>query len=957
MGGDEFGVLLRRRRLAARLTQEELAERAGLSARTIRALESGRTARPFRHSVRRLAAALGLDGTAAEEFVAAAPPRLGTVSSGAESGESGPGEEAAGSPGAPDPLGGRAVGYRHGLPLDTAAFTGRDVELELITEHPELRGGTGGVVAIRAIGGMPGVGKTALAVHAAHKLSAAFPDRQLFIDLHGHTPGHDPVDPAEALAGLLAATGVDPRFIPADLDGRAMLWRDVMAGRRAVLVFDNAAGSAQVAPLLPGTSGSLVLVTSRRHLADLPGAVVSVPVDTLTAENARVMFVRLAPRAADEDPAAVDELVGLAGHLPLAISLLARVYARHPYWTLAELTAETRGGVLTLTAEYSSVAAAFDVSWRHLGQAPQRLLALLGLHPGTSIDSYAAAALSGTAVEEAARLLDELHREGLLTEIGYRRYWIHDLIRSYAAEQAGSTLTAEQTRAAIDRLLGYFTRAATRADALIVRRAPAPANHAHAADPDDGTPAADGPAAVAPRVADLSGKAEAVAWVRAERANLLACLEHATAAGDRPRVVALTTAISWVLHQDGPWPQALALHTRAAEAARALHDRPGRARCLLNLGVMQRLSGDYLGAVDTLTAAQAFYDELGDRLGQADSLRELGHVHMLADDYRAGAEAAERALEFSRAIGDDAGQADALVLAGSVARRADEFETATSALTTALDIARELGDQATQAEALRVLGDVRRLTGDYQVAVTHLERAVELAQGVGQRLTQANALTWLACARQLIGDYASAVSDLEQAFAIQRSLGNRNGQANALSLLGDIRQATGDYPAAISDLRQALVLYRDLGTPAGEACVLGWLGNAMRATGDHTAAGEYLTEALDLSRKLGDRGGQATGLNDLGAFHLVQGRTDEAGRCHRQALDLAHEIDSPWDEAHALAGLGRCAHADGDTARAVDLLRQAREIFHRTGAAEAAQVSAELDALMAGGTSGSASPE
>ena len=171
---------------------------------------------------------------------------------------------------------------RDSLPPDTAAFTGRDEELDRITAALAGAAGAGGVVTVGAIDGMPGVGKTALAVHTAHSLTAEFPDRQLFIDLHGHTPGRDPVAAEDALAVLLAAVGVDPRLLPGDLAGRAALWRDKMAGQRALLVLDNAAGSSQVAPLLPGGGGHLVLVTSRRHLGDLAGAVAAVLLDALT---------------------------------------------------------------------------------------------------------------------------------------------------------------------------------------------------------------------------------------------------------------------------------------------------------------------------------------------------------------------------------------------------------------------------------------------------------------------------------------------------------------------------------------------------------------------------------------------------------------------------------------------------------------------------------------------------
>jgi hypothetical protein len=270
---------------------------------------------------------------------------------------------------------------RYSLPTDAAAFTGREEELDRITAVVMQGATAGGVVAICPIGGMPGVGKTALAVHAAHLLRHQFPDRQLVIDLHGYTPGHKPVTSQAALAGLLTATGVDARNLPRDLDGRAALWRDRMAGQRVLLVLDNAKDSAQVAPLLPGDDSCLVLVTSRRHLGDLPGAADPVLLSTLPPGKAWEMFVRLAPRAADGPAAALGELTGLTGGLPLAISLLGRLYALHPAWTLADLTAETRASMLTLTAEADSVAAAFDVSYRHLPSSQRQFFCRLGLNP------------------------------------------------------------------------------------------------------------------------------------------------------------------------------------------------------------------------------------------------------------------------------------------------------------------------------------------------------------------------------------------------------------------------------------------------------------------------------------------------------------------------------------------------------------------------------------------------
>lgn len=357
---------------------------------------------------------------------------------------------------------------RYSLPADSAAFIGRDRELSLLTAAVASAAGGGGVVTVVAIDGMPGVGKTTLAVHAAHVLADRFPDRQLFIDLHAHTPGREPVQPEDALAGLLAAAGVDSRYLPADLDGRAAMWRDAMAGQDALLVLDNAASTSQVAPLLPGADGCLVLVTSRRHLGDLPGSVTPVLLDVLAPEKAQEMFIRLVPRATT-DLEGVAEAVGLAGCLPLAVSLLARVMARHRSWTVAGLAAETREHLLTLTPEYDSVAAAFEVSYRHLDPSAQQFFTMLGLHPGTTTDAYAAATLTGTTLTEATRLLDQLHGEGLLTETGHRRYGMHDLLRRYARDHA-ATFPAGTSELAVERLLAYYQHTASRADAWLARQ-------------------------------------------------------------------------------------------------------------------------------------------------------------------------------------------------------------------------------------------------------------------------------------------------------------------------------------------------------------------------------------------------------------------------------------------------------------------------------------------------------
>ena len=776
------------------------------------------------------------------------------------------------------------------LPPDTAAFTGRGAELDRITAAVTQATGSGGVVAICAIGGMPGVGKTALAVHAAHLLKDRFPDRQLFVSLHAHTPGQDPLTPHAALAGLLAAVGVDARYLPGDLAGRAALWRDRMAGQKALIVLDNAASTAQVAPLLPASSGCLVLVTSRRHLGDLPGAAAPVQLPVLTADEAREMFGRLAPRAADGPDGAIAELAELAGFLPLAVSLLARVYARHPSWTLADLAAEARTGLLALTAEHDSIAAAFELSYRHLAPGQQQFFRRLGLHPGTSTDAYAAAALAGISLREAAGQLDALHGEGLLTETGHRRYGMHDLIRSYARDLA-ATDPASSRQQALDRLLDYYQHTAAHADKLLARQArtrPAPA-----------------PQAMPAAVPGLGGSTRALAWARAERATLLACLDQATTAGQHARVVALTAATASLLRLDGPWTSAITRHAAAVAAA----------------------------------------GHLGDQLAKVNALTDLGDVRHLTGNHRGAAQALEQALAISRDIGHQPGQANALNTLAGVRGATGDNRGAALTLQEALAIYRDIGDRLGQANALNNLGNARGAAGDYRGAAQALEQALDIFRDLGDQWGQGNALRTLGIVRQMTGDYRAAVQAQEKALAIYRHIGDQLGQANALNNLGDVRQQTGDYRGAAQALEQALDIFRDLGDQWGQAYALNNLGTVQRMTGDYRAAAQAQEKALAISRETGDRGSETEILNETGTLYRIRGEPGQATEYHRRALTLSREIASPRDEARALAGLGRCALALGRTSDATENLRQARDIFQRIGAAEAADVAAELDTL------------
>jgi tetratricopeptide (TPR) repeat protein len=456
------------------------------------------------------------------------------------------------------------------------------------------------VLGIHAIDGMAGIGKTTFAVHAAHELAGSFPDGQFFLPLHAHSPGQRPVGPADALASLLLTAGVAAQHIPPGLEARAAQWRDHVADKKILLLLDDAAGHEQVRPLLPGTAGSLVLITSRRRLAALEDAA-QISLDILPPDDAAALLARLAarPGMGAGDPA-VGEITRLCGYLPLAIGMLASQLRNHPARTEADLAAElaaARDRLALMHAENVSVGAAFGLSYTDLTPGPQRLFRRLGLVPGPSIDAYAAAALDCTTLTVARRHLDELYDQHLLAEPAPGRYQLHDLLREHARSLAAADDPAESD-SAVARLLDYYLHAARGAGQYFT-----PWTSAYRRPPP-GLPPAEAP--------DLSTLEQAGAWLEADRANLHAAADCAADRACFPHAFALPVAMSGFLAARGHWDQSAALHRTALAAARRAGDRLGEADTLAELGVVQRETGDYPAATASLARALALYGDAGD---------------------------------------------------------------------------------------------------------------------------------------------------------------------------------------------------------------------------------------------------------------------------------------------------------------------------------------------------------
>jgi tetratricopeptide (TPR) repeat protein/transcriptional regulator with XRE-family HTH domain len=888
------------------MTQQALADAAGVSLRTVSDLERGVATTPQRETVRLLGDALSLIGVERTRFETAAGIRP------------------------PEVVPAAAAAAMRSLPRDVASFTGRQRELDQLTSAAQA---SGGVVGIHAIGGMAGVGKTAFAVRAAHRLADRFPGGQVFLPLHGHTPGQQPVDPSDALASLLLAAGVAPGQIPQGMEERAALWRDRIADKRLLLILDDAAGSDQIQHLLPGSGESLVLITSRRHLSALDDAI-TLSLDTLPAGDAAALLVRLAarPGLSAGDPG-VEEISGLCGHLPLAVGMMARQLRHHPSWTAAGRAAElasARDRLGLMVTENLSVAAAFDLSYADLAEDQQQLFRRLGLHPGTDIDGYAAAALVGSSLADGRRGLEGLYDQYLLTESDHGRYRLHDLLREHARALANRLDAHEQRSTALDRLLDYYQRTSAAANSRI-------ANQIHRAPSTDGNK----PGSAAP---DLNDQVLALAWARSERANLLNCLDHAAGTGRLDRVAPLTTGISGLLMQDGPWTDAVGRHSAAARAAQQLGDASSRANALCDLGAAQLQAGDAPGALQAHEQALDIYRGLGDRLGQANALFGLGETHLMLSDFAASALELEQALSICRAWGNRPGQAMILNVLATIPGLSGDYPAAIAAAQEALDICRELGDLLGQIRALVMLANMHQLTTDYPAAQQVLDEALPICREMGDRPGLARILLTQVGVLRPTGQYAPALVALEEALHIHRDLGSLRGQVSALTHLGGVLHKTGDYPAALRALDEALRIAREQDLLVGQGYALHTRGCLMRQTGDYPRAAQDLDQALVICRDTDNRGALAEVLNDRGELHRVCGET-AARSCHQESLDLARAIDSPWDQANALAGLGRAALAEDDTVQARDLLEGALGIFERIGGAEIQELRSELEAL------------
>jgi tetratricopeptide (TPR) repeat protein/transcriptional regulator with XRE-family HTH domain len=894
-----FGKLLRKLRVDRGLSLEALARESDLSAKAISNLELGRVKGPPRAmTVTLLAGAFGLDEMGRRWLLAAAR-----------------GEPVTDEPpvkGAPAPP--------YTLLRDINSFVGRSRELARLMDEV----GSGEVVTVHVISGMAGVGKTALAIHAAHALAERFPDGQVFLQLSGHNADEQPAEPSDTLASLLRAMDTGRQQLPKDLEARAAQWRSWLAGKKVLLVLDDAVASRQIRPLLPGTAGSAVLITSRGKLTELEDAH-QIPLDVLAHEESAELLVQLASRQdLNRDTSGVEMIAQLCGDLPLALGMLGRRLQCNLAWTPADLArelTEARDLPEEIHAGQKTVGAVLDLSYRGLTGDQQRMFRRLGLHPGADVDEYAAAALDDVDPAEARRHLQALCEQNVITEPRFGRYRFHDLIRALARRRALAEEAVPDRDAAVVRLLDYYALAAAASGRHLARRTA----------PREPRPAGPRPA----HVPNIRDREQATTWMTNERLNLAAATEYASVNGHLSHAVAIPAAMHGFLRGQGYWDQALALHQTALSAAVRSKDRAGEAGALTDLGDVQYLRGDYAAAEASLAGAVELADELEDPCAQAGALVELGVLQQNTGRLGPAEASLTRALNLSEAQGDELGKASALNNLGVVQFVTSRLTAATQSQQRALQIFQELGDQLGEASALNALGGVQHTAGDYDNAAANLAEAAKLYESLGDRIGQAYTTGNLGVTQCMMGNLPAASASLGKALELYRRCGSRAGEADMLTSLGGLHGMTGDYESATASLNQALAVYRDLKDRLGEADALAELGVVQHKNGDHESAAASLLQAAEMARDTGEQSIEARALNDLGDLYI-----DAVENAYARARDIAADIGVPREEARALEGMGRLLLQSGQRSEAMTMLEQSLELYKRMNSPYAERVTA-----------------
>jgi DNA-binding SARP family transcriptional activator/Tfp pilus assembly protein PilF len=771
------------------------------------------------------------------------------------------------------------------LPRDTSTFTGRARELDWLTSASARRGTA---ITVLAIHGMPGVGKTTLAVHLAHQLIDQYPDGQLYLKLHGYDTKQKSVDPATALDRLLGRIGVPDLKIPNGLEDRATLWRTKLSRRRMLIVLDDATGHEQINHLLPGTPGCLVVITSRRRLTGLDD-VRPLQLDVLPPDDAVTLFGQItgprSPLEADD----VASVVRLCGYLPLAIQLVGSKALHHPTWDVGDLVArlgEEDRRLAEIRAGDRAITGVFDLSYHGLGKRQQWAFRSLSLHLGTDFTLDCTAALLLESPAAADILLEDLLNHHLVTEPQRGRYRFHDLIRSYARQLCAEDPETER-REITHRILDFYLFTADRADHLLYPGRPRIV--AWVTRPPLAYPV-------------LNTADEARKWLTTEFDNLVQVIRHAIS--DRwPRHAAMFPhVLSAFLETEGLWEEAAGLHEGAVAAWREMGEQAGIARALTDLALVRWRAG-----------------KLDEALQQA-----------------------REALIIQRAIHNQHGIADALDQIGLIYWHLSDFDTALGYCEQALQIRRSVRDRRGEATTLDHLGILNFHRGNYIEAADQMHQALTVYQKIGDRYGQQMTLNNIGDLELRLGNDTTALHHYEESAVIAPEM-KRQHRAIWLSNVASVHQHTHRYSEALDLYRTALATYQEIGDRRNESIILDNIGCCYARMGRDDEALIHHEKALQLCLEIADRYVECQARRNIGDVHQRAGRHETALGHYRQSLELTRAIGDLYFEARSLEQMGASILHTRGRSHAEDHWRQALTLYERLGVPEAETLRPRLD--------------
>jgi DNA-binding SARP family transcriptional activator len=760
------------------------------------------------------------------------------------------------------------------LPPGPADFVGRGAELALLTaEH-----GDGPRVAV--LEGMPGVGKTALAVHAARLAADQYPDGMLHLSLHSREPGHPWLEPAEALYQLLRMLSVPATHIPDAIGERAALWRAQLSRRRAVVVLDDVARLDQIRPLMPTAGRCLIMITTRRRLPELEGAR-TLTLDVLSVEDSVSLFQRIAGPDRAADAGQVATAVRLCGRLPLAIQLTAgRMTGDSPAGLalLIDELSHTPGQLGGTAAASPEIMAAFDLTYRSLEPDHQRFFRRLGVSPCADISLYAAAALGGGTLAEAEKALITLLDYHLLTRAPGGQYRFHDLIRGYAAVRAVRDDPESQRRQAVGRLLDYYLHTADRADRVLHpfrRRVPVLVSHPPAVGPAVGTPD------------------DASDWLEAEWRSMLQAVQHAGRHEWKRKCADLTHVLADFIEINAYWDEAIAAHTMALQASRDLAEPARIARASLELSAVCQQTGRHEDALRLADEAAVICRSLADRQGEGAALDQIGMAHARSGRPREALAYFQEARILFGAAGDPHGVATTMGHSGIACWHLGRYPEALSQLDEALTLYREAGDRRGEAKTLNNLGRIQLYCGYHRDALEALNDSLVIFQEIGGALNQAIIYHNIGSVHHYKGSYEEALVSCRRGLAIYRDIGDLPDEADVLNDIGAIYFSAGCYDEALIHHQKARSIAEEIGNLAHQLTALRRTADIYRGCGQYAESFEHYYTALRLAREIGDPYEEAKILEGIGESTFSTQGPDAARILFRQALDLYERLGVP----------------------------------------------------------------